>query len=576
MTKSIARTTGSGGPADSVLMPGNGLLYVPPNPCFCYPGAKLTGLLALAPAAEEPLPPARAESRLLRGPAFAEGVELASQEESVGNSWPTYRHDARRTGATTSSVVGTPQVLWKSELAGDLTPPVASPRAVFVSAKDEHTLYALDRSDGRVIWSFTAGGRIDSPPTLLGSLVLFGSADGCVYCLRETDGELVWRLRAAPSERLMVAFGRLESPWRVHGSVLVHDGLVYCTAGRSSFLDGGVRLLAIEPATGAVRHERTVDTRSPTRDDAAGKPFVPSYHMEGIQSDLLVSQGGSIYLGQMKFDAKLTPQETPYVMADPNNPVAAMNIVNTPFTADDPDLRQGFESFRGFHNYLDKAHASLTAEYREKYNGWNLGDRKMGAHLMATAGFLDDTWFNRTFWMYGPNWPGWYHAHRGAQTGQLLVVGPERTFALQAFPTRNRQSPLFKAGEQGYLLLADDQKTTPVLDDHTRPSTKGMGYTRQYPPAWFDWVPIRIRGMVLASSRLYVAGPPDVVDEEDPMAAFEGRKGGVLRVVSAKTGETVSENKLDAPPVFDGMIATHGRLYASCTDGTVICLGGER
>ena len=77
----------------------------------------------------------------------------------------------------------------------------------------------------------------------------------------------------------------------------------------------------------------------------------------------------------------------------------------------------------------------------------------------GTGGLLDDTWFNRTFWMYSANWPGWYHAHRGAKSGQLLVMGPERTFALQAFPTRNRQSPLFNPGGGGYLLVADDNDT---------------------------------------------------------------------------------------------------------------------
>ena len=82
--------------------------------------------------------------------------------------------------------------------------------------------------------------------------------------------------------------------------------------------------------------------------------------------------------------------------------------------------------------------------------------------------------------------------------------------------------------------------------------------------------------MVKAGDALFVAGPPDVLDDEDPFAAFEGRGGAVLVVVSARDGKKGSEIALSAPPVFDGMIAAYGRIYASLTNGTVVCLGGEQ
>jgi hypothetical protein len=82
--------------------------------------------------------------------------------------------------------------------------------------------------------------------------------------------------------------------------------------------------------------------------------------------------------------------------------------------------------------------------------------------------------------------------------------------------------------------------------------------------------------MVLAGGHLFVAGPPDVVDPDDPMAAFEGREGAVLRVYSASDGGTVAEHKLEAPPVFDGLIAANGQLYLSLENGTVVCMGPDR
>ena len=50
---------------------------------------------------------------------------------------------------------------------------------------------AVDADDGKSLWSYTAGGRVDTPPTVYGQLAVFGSADGWVYCLNAADGSLV-------------------------------------------------------------------------------------------------------------------------------------------------------------------------------------------------------------------------------------------------------------------------------------------------------------------------------------------------------------------------------------------------
>jgi hypothetical protein len=178
--------------------------------------------------------------------------------------------------------------------------------------------------------------------------------------------------------------------------------------------------------------------------------------------------------------------------------------------------------------------------------------------------------------MYSATWPGYYMAHRAAKTGQLLVVSPERTYAVQSYPSRNLQSPLFTPGKKGYLLFSDENDNEPVLADYTRGVPKGIGFTRQKPPVWFEWIPVRIRGMVLAGGQLFIAGPPDVVDTSDPMAAFEGRKGAVLRAYSATDGTMLAEYKLEAPPVFDGLIAANEQLYLSLENGTILCIGSRR
>lgn len=62
---------------------------------------------------------------------------------------------------------------------------------------------------------------------------------------RAVDGELAWRYRAAPIDRRTMAYEQLESLWPVHGSVLVHNSQVFAVAGRSNFLDGGLRLVRL-------------------------------------------------------------------------------------------------------------------------------------------------------------------------------------------------------------------------------------------------------------------------------------------------------------------------------------------
>jgi outer membrane protein assembly factor BamB len=563
------------GPCRYGIMPCNGLLYAPPHPCFCYPGVKLTGFNALAPVRTSEVRGLRSQS-VQKGPAYGE-LEIRNLKSEIAakpDAWPTYRHDARRSGSTACEV--TPRVCekWRVRLRGELTPPVASGDRVYVAAKNRHTLYALHIEDGRALWQFTADGRIDSPPTVYGQAILFGCADGSVYCLRASDGELVWRFRAAPSDEQIIAFGRLESPRRVHGTILIEDGAAYFTAGRSSYLDGGISVFALDPQTGKVLHKAQVDTWARTRKDAENKPFIPAYHIEGIQSDVLVSQGDYIYVGQVKFDRELVRQEVPYIMPDPNDKTVAMDLSGRPFVVEDAEPDQDYEKHQ--RDWLERTQKHLLQELRQAHGSYSLGHRKMGLHVFSTAGFLDDAWFNRTFWMYSATWPGYYIAHRGAKTGQLLVVGPEKTYAVQAYPSRNLQSPLFTPGEKGYLLLADKNEHEPFLDYRTRGTTKGWGFTRKQLPVWHRWLPVRIRAMVLAGGHLFVAGPPDVVDTADPYAAFEGRKGGKLWALSAYDGTKLAKHDLAMPPVFDGLIATKGRLVMSTVDGQVLCFAAEK
>jgi predicted dehydrogenase len=98
-----------------------------------------------------------------------------------------------------------------------LTPPVAADGKVVVAEPDAHLAHAVAADNGEHLWSFTADGRVDSPPTLHRGLCIFGCTDGHVYCLSAADGQLAWRFRAAPEERQLCVMGQVESAWPVHG-----------------------------------------------------------------------------------------------------------------------------------------------------------------------------------------------------------------------------------------------------------------------------------------------------------------------------------------------------------------------
>ena len=258
------------------VMPANGLLYVPSSQCFCYPGVKLSGFLALAPKARGEGREARDESdqspRLEHGPANA---AISNPQSPIPNpsDWPMYRHDALRSGAGGGSVPSDLTTLWEAKVTATATQPIVVGQRLLVAEKDAHCIRCLSAADGRPLWDFTAGGRIDSAPTVYNELVLFGCRDGSVYCLRAADGALVWRFHAAPQQRLVMSYGQLESAWPVHGSVLVQDGIVYFAAGRSSFLDGGIVVYGLNPQTGAVVHQTHLEGPWPDVVNDHGAPF---------------------------------------------------------------------------------------------------------------------------------------------------------------------------------------------------------------------------------------------------------------------------------------------------------------
>ncbi|MDP6848858.1 MAG: hypothetical protein QGI24_08735, partial [Kiritimatiellia bacterium] len=317
---------------------------------------------------------------------------------------------------------------------------------------------------------------------------------------------------------------------------------------------------ALDPTTGKVLHNGRIDTWSRTRTDAEGKSFTPAFHVEGTRSDLLVSEGGLLHMGQITLSPALEIVETPYRPGpDPSKSIAPFDLEKNPT----------------YYFFGKKDFGSSPNSGRKKKVIGNMGARKTGRHLTTTGGFLDDTYWHRIFWMYSETWPGFNHANVASKSGQLLVIGPEKTYGVQCYPERTMNSPQFIPGKYGYLLFADDNDNEPVLHDTDWGQDKGRGFTRRKAPMWHQWVPVRIRAMTLAGKQLFVAGPPDKIDPKDPLATFENRGAAMLWVYDSESGKRKAKYDLKAIPVFDGMIAGPNRVVMSMSDGSVVCMTAE-
>jgi outer membrane protein assembly factor BamB len=160
---------------------------------------------------------------------------------------------------------------------------------------------ALDAGSGAVAWEFTAGARIDSPPTVRGDRALFGCRDGYVYCVRLADGVLAWRLRVARAERHVAVDSQFESAWPAFGSVLLRGDAAYVTAGRSSYLDGGIDLCRIDPDTGRLLARSAIYTPDPDTGTAPPQ-YGPSWQ-PGARADVLSADVQYVYLRDQVFEA---------------------------------------------------------------------------------------------------------------------------------------------------------------------------------------------------------------------------------------------------------------------------------
>ena len=494
------------------VMPANGLVYAPPHSCGCFPEAKLAGFWALSSKSNltDRVPN---EERLLKGEAYSSPDSRASALVSSAESeWPTYRHDPQRTGSTSATAGSIEELTWEKEFSSRLSAPTVANGRVYVAEVDASTVHCLSEADGSHRWSFTAGGRVDSPPTVYKGRVYFGSADGRVYCLDAERGELIWSFLAAPLRRLVVSRDRVESAWPVHGSVLIHKGALWASAGRSSYLDNGIALWKLDPQTGDILARKQYchyGVETGLMDEVKD-----GQRMIGGKNDVLsAGEGETAFMRHTHFDGQLEE-------IDP-----------------------------GLHVY--SAAGLLDGEWFNR-TYWIYGMRMWG------------------------EFKGWPTSASVFPSGRILSLEEDNTlygfrrpghsWGLEDRNDYFLYRASFSPGKLRELVPPDDgYPWSRWKRNHENPAIQKEWETRE--------IPVWARAMVSTENSLLVAGPlkpekPRGVDVEQLLA---GKRGAKLLVISKENGEVHKELELSAPPVWDGMAVIPNTVILSCRDNSLRC-----
>jgi len=511
-------------------VPALGAFYTPQNWCTCCP-PQISGFICFGPVRGVPTQETMMKTpATVKGPASGTATGVDNAREAA--EWPMLRHGANRSSATPASAPTELHVLWQEAipspkfdgpvslnwreyLNAPLTAPTVAGGVVATAVMDANQVVGLDLNDGRVLWRFTAGARIDSSPTLYRGVCLFGAHDGFVYALDARTGRLRWKLRMAPHDERMMSYGKVESPWPVIGSVLVVDGVAYASAGRTQGSDGGIVVRAFSPFTGEVTWSRPLQSVGSLRNLR--------------RNDLIFKNGNSLQLMVTKLDP-----ETGELKRNPIREVhlyhAALNRLSRGITAAKKNLAEANGKTPAIEKKIKQLEEQLqNLEEPEGEMGPSLGSRGTGSE-----GYVN--------W----NWPRLgtrkFRQMNYGNVGGTLVSWDARSVCRMVGNRAISTYSMDKIGEAGDKVA------------HSANWTASLPSTYQ------------VTSLVLCSNAVVTAG--GIYDEKE-----EGKNRGFVCVMSRNTGEKTAEYVFAAPVVYSSIAVLDKRICAALEDSSVCLLG---
>jgi len=204
---------------------------------------------------------------------------------------------------------------------------------------------------------------------------------------------------------------QLESIWPVHGSILVEEGLASFVAGRSLFLDGGIRFLQLDAASGEMIHDNYMDNTDPDTGNDLQERLQVLQMPVGLP-DILSSDGAYIYMRSQQFDKH------------------GRRVELGPHSGD--------------------------------FAGQGSVQQGETAHLFSPTGYLDSTYFHRSYWIFGRSfaggYAGYYQAGKYAPAGRLLVHNKDKVYGFGRKPEYLRWTTPLE-----HWLFASDKEPPEVV-----------------------------------------------------------------------------------------------------------------
>jgi hypothetical protein len=288
---------------------------------------------------------------------------------------------------------------------------------------------------------------------------------------------------------------------------------LFCAAGRSSFLDGGIHLLRIDPDNGSILTEEAVYHRDP--ETGAELAVAANFEQDGCLNDILSGDGQSIYLRHARFSS-----------SDLERIESDSHLYST----------LGFLDYTWWH----RGYWLYSHDSRAGYAGW------------------------------------WQQSHQ-SPSGRILAMNGDCVFGFGRTYIPGHNSAEFSRGERYHLFASPRQQKSELVQADFRSSQQLRGQGKDnlidwskystVPRHWSTRLPMHVRAMVLTADKLFVAGPlgEGIISPE----AYQGKQGSALVAIKPGSGEVLQSIRLPFLPAFDGMSADGESLLLVGTDGVL-------
>lgn len=493
--------------------PAYGQFYTAQNWCACAP-AQIPGFITFGPIEHEPTAEEMEQSNQPEtGPA-----KIQNPKSKVENAadWPMYRHDPQRSNATAADAPQKLDVLWQKTVT---RPAPAGP-------------LGMD-------WKESLADALTAPVIAEGALLAAATDRNQIIALDAASGSELWRASIG---------GRVDTPPTIHGGLCLfgsHDGSIYALARADGRLAWKLRAAPREermvscgkvespwPVIGTVLVEDGVGFASVGRTQGsdggiAVRAFDALTGRPVWSHAIVMTKSSGEYRAMRRNDLLLKCDNALQLMTTRLDPKTGGVLQNATVE---------YEKFQDRKRQMalaQKKRPVPNKEIREVEETMTLNEIAPGIGL---EGFIAATW-----------------TRLGDRKYKSMTFG-------------NVSAAMLSWGAQ---TICGNGRDGTVINAHRRGNVGPWG--QKPDPKLYCWHQKLPEGYQATS--VIVCGNAVVVG--GGIYAKDAPARGFARVLSPAKGELLAEAALEAPLTYNGAAVAGGKVYATLTDGSVVCLGSK-